>query len=426
VYSELDAQAENWIAAALAREIDLALPQPYPLQREIIEHPAKYKVLACGRRAGKTHVAALAGVGGGKYGGHGLLDGKNVRFASPSQDQTDVFWDYLKRWLAPLWDAPGFYKNESKRLIKYREGSIRVKTGSNPDVLRGFGDIDLLIFDECAWLNPAVWNEVGMPMLLDRDGDAWFLSTPKRRNWFWSLYIQSLNSDNKDWKCWSFPTTANPYISEEALNRLTSNMTEEMYRQEILAEFLEGQGAVFRYVDQRCILERRDPYEGDFVAGIDFAQTQDYTVMIVMDRATRQVVDYDRFRQMDWSMQRGRIMTMHDKWGLQTIIAERNSAGSPNVEALQKEGLPVIAFDTTPKSKPPLIESLVLAFDRDEIGVLDDPIIRGELMAYERTVTATGRSQYSAPSGLHDDCVMALALAWYGIDHQQKWGFFFA
>jgi hypothetical protein len=211
----------------------------------------------------------------------------------------------------------------------------------------------------------------------------------------------------------------------EALS-LFQSLSERSFQTEFMAQFLEGQGAVFRYVDQRCTLERRESYAGEFVAGIDFAQTQDYTVIMVMDRATRQVVDYDRFRQMDWSMQRGRIMTMHDKWGLQTIIAERNSAGSPNVEALQKEGLPVIAFDTTPKSKPPLIESLVLAFDRDEIGVLDDPIIRGELMAYERTVTATGRSQYSAPSGLHDDCVMALALAWYGIDHQQKWGFFFA
>ena len=61
----------------------------------------------------------------------------------------------------------------------------------------------------------------------------------------------------------------------------------------------------------------------------------------------------------------------------------------------------------------------MLAFDRDnEITVLDDPILKGELMAYERKVSpTTGRSQYSAPEGLHDDCVMAIALGWYGVQH---------
>jgi len=62
----------------------------------------------------------------------------------------------------------------------------------------------------------------------------------------------------------------------------------------------------------------------------------------------------------------------------------------------------------------------VLAFDRGEVTALNDPVLVGELMAYERTVTATGRSQYSAPDGLHDDTVMALALAWYGITNSGR------
>ena len=99
------------------------------------------------------------------------------------------------------------------------------------------------------------------------------------------------------------------------------------------------------------------------------------------------------------------------------IYAESNSIGGPNIEALQREGLPVRPFETTASSKPPLIESLVLAFDRSEITILDDPIMTGELMAYERTITPSGRSQYSAPQGLHDDTVIALALAWHGCQY---------
>ena len=86
--------------------------------------------------------------------------------------------------------------------------------------------------------------------------------------------------------------------------------------------------------------------------------------------------------------------------------------GAPIIEQLVADGLPVYAFETTAQSKPPLIESLALALERGEVQWLDDATARLELEAYERKVSATtGRSQYSAPEGLHDDTVMARALA---------------
>jgi hypothetical protein len=142
----------------------------------------------------------------------------------------------------------------------------------------------------------------------------------------------------------------------------------------------------------------------------------DFTVLVVMDAQTRRVVDMDRFNKVDWVFQRERVKMMAAKWQAHQIVAESNSIGGPNIEALQREGLPVIAFETTASSKPPLIESLALAFEQGEIEILDDPVLVGELEAYERTVNAmTGRSRYSAPEGAHDDCVMSLALAWQGV-----------
>jgi hypothetical protein len=152
--------------------------------------------------------------------------------------------------------------------------------------------------------------------------------------------------------------------------------------------------------------------------GVDWAQMHDFTVLTVLDRATRRMVDWQRFNQLDWALQRGHLTSMVRTWKVKRIIAERNSIGSPNIEALHREGLPVMAFDTTATSKPPLIESLVLAFERSEIGILANEVLIGELEAYERTVSEqTGRSRYSAPEGQHDDCVMSLALAWHGVMH---------
>ncbi len=180
-------------------------------------------------------------------------------------------------------------------------------------------------------------------------------------------------------------------------------------------EYLLEEPGPFRRVRECAVLEKAQPYEGTFYAGLDWAMSNDFTVITVLDANTRKVVDQDRFNKIDWSFQRSRVKAMADKWKVTRIIAERNSIGGPNIEALQREGLPVQAFDTTATSKPPLIESLALAFERGEIQILNDPVTLGELEAYERIVSpTTGRSSYNAPHGWHDDTVISLALAWYG------------
>lgn len=381
----------------------LRLPTPYPLQQEIMDNPAKRKVICAGRRAGKTVMAAIIAI-------RTLCIGQRILLSSTSQDQADAFWEYITQWLVPLFDEPGFYKNESRRIIRWMGGQIKVKTGRDPDALRSDWT-DLLVLDECARLQPRAWQQVGAPMLADTDGTAIFISSPKRRNWFHKLYVKAL--DTEGWAAWNFTTEANSHLPAGALERLASDMTEDDYKQEILAQFLEGEGAVFRYVTARATGKVCKPYAGHFVFGIDWGQKKDYTVIIVLDVDKGKVVDYDRFNKIDWSVQRGKLVTMYERWKPDIIWAESNNM-LPFIEPLQKEGLPVYAFDTTAKSKPLLIESLVLAFDRDEIEILDDPIMVGEFMAYERNITPTGRSQYNAPVGLHDDIVIATALAWHG------------
>lgn len=384
--------------------INISLPKPYPLQQAIIRHPAKRKVVCAGRRAGKTTLAAMLAI-------ERILDGQKVLLTSTSQDQADAFWEKAKLWLADVLVTKYAYKNETRRIIQIGKGRIRVKTGSNADVLRG-GDEDLIVFDECALLDPDVWQAVGAPMLADRDGDAIFISTPMRKNWFYHLYQSAITDERDRWQAWHFTTHSNPFLSPIAIEELTHDMPENMYRQEILAEFLESDGQVFRNI-RECVGAEDDKLTASrYVFGVDWAQVNDYTAIVVFDVQRRRVVEIDRFRGVDWSLQRGRLHTLYKKWEPVNILAEANAMGSPNIEALQKEGLPVQPFMTTAQSKPPLIENLVLDFERGNITIPNDPILIGELESYERTVSpATGRSTYSAPAGLHDDCVIALALA---------------
>jgi hypothetical protein len=86
--------------------------------------------------------------------------------------------------------------------------------------------------------------------------------------------------------------------------------------------------------------------------------------------------------------------------------------GEPLIEQLQRDGLPVRGFQTTNASKANAIEALALAFERAEIRIIDDPVLLDELQSYEMSRLPGGMIRYSAPDGLHDDTVMALALAW--------------
>jgi hypothetical protein len=251
-------------------------------------------------------------------------------------------------------------------------------------------------------------------MLLDNDGDAVFIFTPKRRNHAFQIYNKAVSDDTGRWGAWHFTSHDNPYLSEEALAEITQDMTEEAYKQEILAMFLENEGAVFRNIAACMGADPTTPeaHEGHrIVAGVDWAKQSDFTAISIGCADCHVELARDRFNKIDYHFQRGRLEALCKKWGVKQVLVELNSIGEPNFEELQRSGLPVSGFTTTASSKPPLIENLALVLEKEEWQFQPDQVWTGELEAYERKVSATtGRSQYSAPDGMHDDTVIARAL----------------
>jgi hypothetical protein len=394
-------------------EIAVHLPRPHPKQAAFIDSAAKRRVIVAGRRGGKTTGTSILAA-------RKFLEGRRILDAAPTQDQTDTFWDACKRYFAEAIERKAIYKNETKRMLEAPNGGrIRAKTAWDADSLRG-DYADLLILEEYSLMDPGAWDEVGSPMLLDNDGDAVFIFTPMRRNHAFTMYNRAVSDDSGRWAHWHFTSHDNPHLSQSALAEITADMTEDAYRQEILAEFLEGEGAVFRNI-AACLHAPNDDAPGQHAAhnvvmGVDWGKHQDFTALSVFCGDCRRELAHERFNQIDYAVQRGRLAALATRWKVRHILAEANSVGEPIIEQLQREGLPVSGFMTTPSSKPPLIESLALAFEREEAQWLNDPTWNFELEAYERKVsTVTGRSQYSAPEGVHDDTVIARALAWQAV-----------
>lgn len=381
----------------------------HPHQREIATHPARFKVLACGRRFGKTTLAVRLTANSAQK------TGLPYAYFAPTYKMLSDVWREMKY---TLHDVTARKWEQEHRLELISGGIIDCWSLDNPDASRGRKYAGITI-DEAAQIRGLedAWNAVIRPLLTDYKGWALIQSTPRGRNFFWHLYQRGLDPMSPDWQSWSYPTTANPHIDPSEVDAAQQELPELTFQQEYLAEFLEHEGTVFRKIREAATAERAEKYKGRFVAGLDWAQQTDFTVMVVMDKEKRQQVDMLRMNQLDWALQRGRIIAMQEKWQCDKIVVELNAIGSPNFEALQRDGLPVVGFTTTAQSKPPLIESLVLAFEREQISVLNDPVLIGELEAYERKVNPiTSRSSYSAPEGMHDDTVMALALAWHGLN----------
>jgi len=303
-------------------------------------------------------------------------------------------------------------KKAERQVIFPNGGEVSVRSADNPDSLRGEG-LNLGVLDEIAYMQEEAWSEAIRPALSDKQGKAIFISTPKGRNWFWRLWQKGLG-DDPDWRSWQRPTSDNPFILPKEIEDAKKDLPELTFEQEYLAVFLENEGAVFRNITA-CLNAPETNYsehnKHKIVVGIDWGKQNDFTAISFGCINCHTEVARDRFNKIDYAFQRGRIQSMAKTWYPSLILAESNAMGIPIIEQLQREGMPVVGFDTTPTSKPPLIESLALCLDRAEWQFQKDPIWTGELEAYERKVSpVTGRSQYSAPEGLHDDTVIARAL----------------
>lgn len=267
---------------ATRRSIDRWLPhvqtpKPHDQQRRFIDSGAKRKIIRAGRRGGKTVGVAILAV-------NAFTAGRRVLYAAPTQEQIDRFWTEVKRALEHPIDSGALYKNETLHIIEVpgTENRIRAKTAWDADSLRG-DYADLLILDEYQLMNEEAWGRVGAPMMLDNNGDAVFIYTPpslhsrsrtKARDPRHAarLFKKAEEDESSRWEAFHFSSHDNPYISEEALDELTEDMTALAYDQEIMAlDKDEAPGALWTrdLIERQRVTRSQVPTLVRLVIGVD-------------------------------------------------------------------------------------------------------------------------------------------------------------
>lgn len=217
--------------------IEVELPRLLPLQNRVASNPARYRVVDCGRRWGKTRMSVLLGL-------NELIahDGA-VMWVAPSYSKTEIGWRLAERIARQL------------PFLTIRRGDGRIETpgggwtqfysADSAGGLRGEG-ASLVIVDEAAHIPKleSIWHQEIRPSLSDRQGRAVFISTPNGYNFFYDLF--KMPERDGDWRSWQYPTSTNPRIATSEIEKARSELPALVFRQEYGAEFVQLEGAMFR------------------------------------------------------------------------------------------------------------------------------------------------------------------------------------
>src|SRR5262245_60706500 len=386
---------------------------PHPGQWQIhgSQHPRR--VVACGVRWGKTTCAAMEGLAA-------ALQPANFSvgwIVAPTYDLCDRVYREMQQVVMEKLQHRVVTMRESDRRIVLRNmgggtSEIRGKSADNPVSLLGEG-LDWLIVDEASRLRPNIWQGHLSQRLIDKQGWALLISTPRGKGYFFDLFRRGQGSD-AEYRSWNYPSATNPLLDASVIEAERARLPNGVFRQEYGAEFLEGAGAVFRNVRECATGTFQPPVQGQrYYAGLDLAKIEDFTVLVVVNRQN-EVVFVDRFNKVDWSLQVKRIRETFLKYNKPYVYVDSTGKGEPIYESLCQAGIWAEGYQFTATSKTALINSLSIMLEKKEV-VLPKPEVWpegiDELEAFEYSVTELGNVRTGAPSGQHDDCVVALALA---------------
>lgn len=233
-----------------------------PWQEEVINDPARFKVIAAGRRCGKTHFSAVTLI-------LSALDGKPgmTMYVGPTMGLArDLMWDKLFELAGDIIEG----SNVNNLEITLSGGNkITLKGSDRPDTLRGYS-IKHLVLDEFAFHKEGVFDTILRPALADRKGSALFISTPEGRNGFYDVYMNG-EAGKKGWKSWHLTSLDNPLLDPEELEAAKETMAGWQYRQEFEASFDAKGSEFFDPEEFEYFEERLASAGGDYYIAIDLA-----------------------------------------------------------------------------------------------------------------------------------------------------------
>ena len=232
-----------------------------PWQQEVFKDSTRFKVVAAGRRCGKSRMAAVTLL----IEGLKCPQGSAVLYVSPTMGQSrQIIWDLLLDLGRDIIQN-SHVNNLDITLIN--GARIYVRGADRPDTLRGVS-LTYAVLDEVADIKPEAWEQVIRASLSDKRGRALFIGTPKGRNWFYDTFKLGESEDDPDWKSWHFTTADNPLIDQKEIESAKKTLSSFAFKQEYMASFTNAGSDIFK---EEWIKYGVEPQYGSYYIAVDLA-----------------------------------------------------------------------------------------------------------------------------------------------------------
>jgi phage terminase large subunit-like protein len=287
-------------------------------QMEIFTSTKRFKVASCGRRFGKSYLAAWVLIIKALQ-----STSKDVFYVAPTfQQAKDILWSILKEVGK---DVIKSAHENTATLTLVNDRKIYLKGSDRPDTLRGVG-LAYVVMDEYASMKQEVWEMILRPTLADVKGEALFIGTPAGKNHFYQLWLDAQKEENaEDWEAFQFNSTDNTFLDPKEIEAARKTMSTQAFRQEFEATFESFSGGLFKeewikYVDDDEFDDYKAKTQGHFVisvdpAGFEQAKKERGLKSSKLDETAISIV---KISQDEWLVKD----ILHGRWGIKETASK--------------------------------------------------------------------------------------------------------
>ena len=233
-------------------------------QKEVWSSDTRFKIVAAGRRTGKSRLAAWMLIVNALQ-----ADKGHVFYVAPTQGQArDIMWQTLLELAHPVVTS-SHINNLQIKLVN--GATISLKGADRPETMRGVS-LKFLVMDEYADMKPEVFEQILRPALADQKGAALFIGTPMGRNHFYDLYKYAELGDDESYESWHFTSYDNELLDPDEIDLAKKSMSSYAFRQEFMASFEARGSEMFK---EDWVVFDETPDIGDYYISIDLAGFED-------------------------------------------------------------------------------------------------------------------------------------------------------
>lgn len=386
-------------------------------QRPVFECKARNVVFVKGRRAGGTEGAFRYVLGR-------MVNEKNLRVLWVDTTHKNIS-KYVKRYVLPKFrgvprtrDGNDVWKWNANDKVFSMDGLtgsyMDFGSADRPENLEGHA-YDVIVLNEAGIIlwDRDLYEHTLSPMGIEGKGAKWlFVGAPKGGNLFKTFKEWGLDPNEKDWAYFCATSYDNPVVNHELIEAAREKLPDAVFRQEYLGEFVDELN-FFRNLGSLGGAKEEERAETGipYLIGLDIARTRDYTVVWVGRPDFRIGVYCERFTGIPWPEQVRRIKAISDRFGHAHCLADATSLGGKiGVDQLSAAGVPCGEYIFSQRSKEELLSALAVDIEQQRLDIIPHEQTMVELRSFQQAPTASGHLQLSAPPGMHDDCVIGLAL----------------